>query len=165
MQRHFTVTGFVSTPGHTLLHWHAKNQMWLPPGGHIEPNEDPIQALHREVLEETGMRVTILPAAPPYPDPTPQQLDPPNTIMVEEIPAHGPEAAHQHLDLVYFTRPATPGPPPTPPDGWRWVALADLRANTPFAPTELAPAVPVPEDVRVLGIAAIEQADNPEDPA
>jgi 8-oxo-dGTP pyrophosphatase MutT (NUDIX family) len=162
MQRHFTVTGFVSTQGHTLLHWHAKNQMWLPPGGHIEPDEDPIQALHREILEETGLRVTVLPAAQPFPYPKPQQLDPPNTVMIEEIAANGHEAAHQHIDLIYFTRPATLGPLPTPPDGWRWVTAADLRANVPLAPTELAAAVSVPEDVRVLGIAATAQADQPD---
>ncbi len=165
MQRHFTGTGFVSTQGHTLLHWHAKNQMWLPPGGHIEPDEDPIQALHREILEETVLRVTILPTAQPYPYPKPQQLDPPNTIMIEEIAANGDEPAHQHLDLIYFTQPSTPSPRPTPPDGWRWVTRADLRANTPFTPSELAPAVPVPEDVRVLGIAAIDRAGQSEDPA
>ena len=42
--RHFTATGFVVHEGATLLHWHPKVKMWLPPGGHIEPNEDPVQA-------------------------------------------------------------------------------------------------------------------------
>ena len=32
---------------------------WLPPGGHIEVNEDPIEAVLREVLEETGLEVEV----------------------------------------------------------------------------------------------------------
>ena len=39
--RHFTATGFVVDSGRLLLHWHPKVKAWLPPGGHIEENEDP----------------------------------------------------------------------------------------------------------------------------
>ena len=47
--RHFTVTGFVVYMDSLLLHWHRKVKMWLPPGGHIEPNEDPVEAALREM--------------------------------------------------------------------------------------------------------------------
>ena len=59
--RHFTATGFVVHEGATLLHWHAKVKMWLPPGGHIEANEDPVQAVLREVEEETGVKAEVVP--------------------------------------------------------------------------------------------------------
>jgi 8-oxo-dGTP pyrophosphatase MutT (NUDIX family) len=36
---------------------HKKLGKWLPPGGHIEPNELPDDAACREVLEETGLKV------------------------------------------------------------------------------------------------------------
>ena len=52
--RHFTATGFVVDSNAILLHWHPKVLAWLPPGGHIENNEDPVEAILREVLEETG---------------------------------------------------------------------------------------------------------------
>ena len=65
MRRHFTVSGFVVEGDRTLLHWHQKLQLWLPPGGHIDPDEDPVQATVREVLEETGIAAEVVPHAPP----------------------------------------------------------------------------------------------------
>ncbi len=164
MKRHFTVTAFISAEGHTLLHWHAKNRMWLPPGGHIEPDEDPPQAVLREAREETGIVVAVLPAATPFPYDAPPQLPPPATIMVEEIPATDDEPAHQHLDLIYFTRPVDPGLPTATHDGshpgWRWVSAKTLQAAERIAIGEGAPAVAPPQDVRVLGLAAIARADS-----
>ncbi len=37
---------------------HAAGQ-WSLPGGGLDPGEEPVQALHREVFEETGQRVRI----------------------------------------------------------------------------------------------------------
>jgi 8-oxo-dGTP diphosphatase len=33
---------------------------WTLPGGRVEPHESPLDALHREVLEETGRRIEII---------------------------------------------------------------------------------------------------------
>ena len=52
--RHFTSTGYIVSKGRVLLHWHPKIKAFLPPGGHVEINEDPVQAVLREVKEETG---------------------------------------------------------------------------------------------------------------
>ncbi|MFI5083488.1 MAG: NUDIX domain-containing protein [Streptosporangiales bacterium] len=50
MIRHFTASGIVlSHDEQVLLIKHRKLGMWLYPGGHIEPNEDPVQAVLREV--------------------------------------------------------------------------------------------------------------------
>ena len=87
MRRHMTVTTFISAGGCTLLHWHEKNRMWLPTGGHIEPDEDPYQAALREAEEEIGFPVVLLPTVTPYKYSQPRQLPPPVTIMVEDIPA------------------------------------------------------------------------------
>lgn len=38
-----------------LMVRHKKLQKWLPPGGHIELDEDTDQALRRELKEETGL--------------------------------------------------------------------------------------------------------------
>ena len=52
MRRHFTATGFVVDGSRTLLHWHKRLEQWMPPGGHIELNEDPVQAVLREIEED-----------------------------------------------------------------------------------------------------------------
>lgn len=40
-----------------LLARHADTKRWVAPGGSIEPNEKPLDAVTREVLEETGLVV------------------------------------------------------------------------------------------------------------
>ncbi len=55
LTRDFTVAVFVVHRDRVLLHFHQKLQRWLPPGGHIEPNELPDEAALREVMEETGV--------------------------------------------------------------------------------------------------------------
>ena len=157
MERHFTVSGFVSQDGRTALHWHRLG-LWLPPGGHIEANEDPIQAVRREVLEETGIEVDVL-GEVPFEHSKPVQLPPPVTIGVYDIERDaGTASPHQHIDFVYFTRPA-PGARLDLPeaDGWAWVDEPALVGATALATPEGPPAA-IPEDVRRLGLAAIAAA-------
>lgn len=170
LERHFTVTGFLSRHGHTALHWHRLG-MWLPPGGHVEPDEDPLAAVLREVQEETGMEAQVIPTAPPLPYRHPPQLPAPVTIGVYDIAARNAEPAHQHIDLVYFTRlagaapaaaaalPALPALPADPGLGWRWVGAAELAPGASLPGPDGTPAA-VPEDVRVLALAAIRAADG-----
>lgn len=155
MKRHFTVSTFISTDGHTLLHWHRKLGMWLPPGGHIEADEDPREAALREAQEEANFPVVLLPTTEPLAYASPEQLPSPVTIMIENIPATPIEAAHQHIDLVYFARPVAAGLPLAPDNAWLWVSQAELE-TTGFVPAlpEIATAT-IPEDVRMLGLAAI----------
>ena len=158
MIRHFTVSAFVSRGGATLLHWHAGNGMWLPPGGHVEADEDPVEAVHREVLEETGLTVALLPSRAAFDYAEPPQLPPPVTIMVEDIPDHPIDGPHQHIDCIYFTRPQPPDQPVRA--GWVWVTARDLRENRPLPAPPDDRAVEIAEDVRVLGLAAIARAQD-----
>ena len=82
--RHFTATGFVVDSNAILLHWHPKVLAWLPPGGHIENNEDPVEAILREVLEETGLKVEILSTRDRLDFHDPVQIEPPFIIMIEK---------------------------------------------------------------------------------
>jgi 8-oxo-dGTP pyrophosphatase MutT (NUDIX family) len=149
--RHFVSTGFVVHDNAVLLHWHGKVQAWLPPGGHIEDNEDPVQAILREVREETGIEVQVVPHQRRLQINNLGQVDAPFAVMVEDVfdQRHG---AHQHIDFIYFMRPV--GDPATP-DGWVWVTRRDLESGTPISSPN-GKREPPPEDVLKLGLAAIE---------
>jgi 8-oxo-dGTP pyrophosphatase MutT (NUDIX family) len=100
--RDFTVATFVVQRDSVLLLWHRKLQMWLPPGGHIEPNELPDDAAIREVAEEAGIDI-ILVGDRGVSVGRPRALCQPAGIQLETI---GPN--HEHIDLIYFARPLDP---------------------------------------------------------
>lgn len=123
--RDFTVAVFVVNRGRILLHEHRKLGKWLPPGGHIEPNELPDVAALREVDEEAGIAVRLvggrgLPRD--YPG-QPVQLVVPAGIQVEFI-AEG----HEHIDLVYFAVPVDLDAPIHP--DFRWLSPDALSAHS-----------------------------------
>ncbi len=157
MNRHFTATAFVVEGGRTLLHWHKRLQQWMPPGGHIEPDEDPVQAVLREVREETGLAAEIIPAAAPLPFDYPEQLPAPYTILVEDIP--GPGEPHQHIDLIYFVRPIDGAAHDAVDDPTlRWVTEADLRENGALDVAGCGVSAQIPQDVHHLALVAIAAA-------
>ncbi|PWJ25191.1 NUDIX domain-containing protein [Branchiibius hedensis] len=47
-----------------LLEEHLRSGLWLPPGGHVEVDEDPRDAVRRECLEELGVEARFLAAGP-----------------------------------------------------------------------------------------------------
>jgi len=158
MERHFTVSGFVSQSGKTALHFHGIANLWLPPGGHVEADEDPIQAVQREVLEETEIAVEVVSTGRAYAWAEPGQLAPPVTIGVYNIPGDSHQREpHQHIDFVYFTRPVAGAnlELPEAAEGWRWVSEDELREGAPIARPDGNGEAAVPEDVRMLGIDAI----------
>ncbi|NYZ79654.1 NUDIX domain-containing protein [Candidatus Micrarchaeota archaeon] len=54
------VAGLIISDNKVLLIHHRKLDRWIPPGGHIDPNETPDGALRREIKEELGMEIEIL---------------------------------------------------------------------------------------------------------
>ncbi len=160
IERHFTATAFISARGHTLLIWHSKLRMWLPTGGHCEPNEDPIQAAIREAHEESGLTVHIIRPLD-MPELDPRQVKPPPAVMgIFDIDAPG-QPFHQHIDFVYYTRPsqAVDFRAPVPAGPHHWVDATTLESAFSL-PAPDGTLVPVAEDVRVLGIRAIAAANG-----
>lgn len=70
-----------------LLVDHKNAQLWLPPGGHVEPNEHPRDTVLREIVEELG----FLPAHP---------IGPP--LMVTCTETVGQTAGHTDVSLWYL---------------------------------------------------------------
>lgn len=112
MIRHFTATAFiVDSRKRTLLLWHKRLQRWMPPGGHIDPNETPEDAAKRECKEETNLDVTIVgdTQADLFAENRSEgrMLTKPIAMLLEEIPASAErnEPAHQHMDFLFVAKP------------------------------------------------------------
>ena len=99
LTRDFTVATFVVQQRRVLLLRHRKLGLWLPPGGHVEPNELPDEAAVREVWEEAGVRCELV-GERGLPVDYPRQLVRPAGIQLENIGTN-----HEHIDLIYFARP------------------------------------------------------------
>ena len=155
MKRHFTATAFVVQQGKTLLHWHRKLQQWMPPGGHLLPDEDPVAGVLREVREETGIEAELLPLTPTFSFAYPRQLQAPYTILVEDSAEAG--EPHQHIDLIYFCRPrdGQAARPPSDEDTLTWVTEEQLQRNEALPLASCGLDIAVPDDVRALALVAI----------
>lgn len=103
-EKHYTATVFIVSqelPRKFLLVHHRKFNKWLPPGGHIETMENPVEAVVREVREESAIKITpFLKTVQPI-DPRAKTLPLPTFILEEKIAAYGEQPQHYHLDLVY----------------------------------------------------------------
>jgi 8-oxo-dGTP pyrophosphatase MutT (NUDIX family) len=131
--RHFTASAIVfDDRDRVLLVHHNKLGMWLYPGGHIDPNEDPAQAAVREVHEETGIHVEVItgslfqhPAVTSHPTP----------FAIIEMPIKDAKVGpHHHIDMVYLCRAATTDLTHQPAEvgGCTWVPVAEVATlNTP----------------------------------
>jgi len=58
----YFASGYLVKDDKVLLVHHKKFSKWTPPGGHIEEDETPDQALVREWKEELDLNIDILPA-------------------------------------------------------------------------------------------------------
>ena len=150
MDRHITVSGFVVHEGRLALHWHRKNQMWLPAGGHIEANEDPVEATLREIREEFALETEVIRLHPrvEYPG-GPRQVEPPYTLL--ECPI-APD--HVHVDCVYFCRVLSgyPGVSHDPENPIVWFDAGQLREGGARVNGRVEP---FPPDVLALGLEGI----------
>lgn len=64
MKTDLTIGACIVSGNKILLLRHAKLDKWLFPGGHIEKDETPDQAVLREVKEETGLNFKFLHYSP-----------------------------------------------------------------------------------------------------
>jgi len=88
--------------------------MWLYPGGHVENNEDPVEALLREVVEEVGIQVEVLPFFSITSKLKERLVETEVVDLVQPILTlkqpvlDKRDGAHFHIDQIYFCKPIYP---------------------------------------------------------
>lgn len=117
MKKQFTATGYVVDAERTamLMVFHKGLQCWLPPGGHVDPDEFPSDAALREVQEETGLQAWH--AGPAFVDLAPNQstesqLPTPFAMAAQLIPQSPKDVEHIHMDMMFLLE-ADPSAPVT----------------------------------------------------
>jgi ADP-ribose pyrophosphatase YjhB (NUDIX family) len=140
--KHFTATTFVVNKGRVLLHLHKKLGVWLPVGGHIEPNELPQEAALREISEEAGLAAVLNSPDKDLALGDAQQLIRPMHIILENI-----APGHQHIDMIYYATAESDDL--NPEDG----ETADLGW---FSVEEVEKLEKIPQNAKVLALEAID---------
>lgn len=137
----FCADGYVIHEGKLLLHFHPKYSMWVTPGGHVDPGENPFEAAKPEVLEETGLLVEPLNEYVPHTS----SKDLPLPLFINE---HAVGNGRVHTTFGYVFKALSTTLHPRPEEGeleFCWLSADDLRST----------ALELSEHVRVHGIEAI----------
>ncbi|MEX0673001.1 MAG: NUDIX domain-containing protein [Candidatus Paceibacterota bacterium] len=138
----YTVEVFIVHKDTILLHQHKKLNKWLSIGGHVELDEDPEVACHREVKEEMGLEIELVPERETKKFNTSHELPQPFAVNRNPI-----TDTHDHITFVYFARTNTDQV--TPEEGiteWKWFAKEDLEENGDG----------VPDDIRYYALKALD---------
>jgi 8-oxo-dGTP pyrophosphatase MutT (NUDIX family) len=128
MIRQFTATVYILYQEKVLLHKHPKLGKWLPPGGHLEPDETPPEAARREVKEETGLDIALLEQEnfkmEAY---NAVSFERPFFCLLENIPETPKQPAHQHMDMIYLGVPTDESQLERIAPEFKWFSFEDLE--------------------------------------
>ena len=89
-----TTIFLVNRDNKVLLTWNKNLQTWIPVGGHIDKGESPMEAICREVKEETGLDFIF------YGDFRKDkivEIVKLHRFQIEKVPHHG-----HHMNFVFF---------------------------------------------------------------
>ena len=132
----YTASAFIvrtdMTEPRLLLHKHKKLGVLLQPGGHVELNENPWQAICHEIIEETGYELSQLKILQPK-----IRMKTLSGAILHPIPVcpnthnFDAEGNHKHTDEGYAF--IADGAPVGQPDegesaDMRWVSLEELKS-------------------------------------
>ena len=131
MERQFTATVYIIEQERVLLIRHRKLNKWLPPGGHLDPNETPVEGARREAREETGIEIEFIKQENIWIERwNASSFERPYLCLIEEIPAYKDVAAHQHVDFIYLAKPVggVEKQNINETDGLHWFTLEEVEA-------------------------------------
>lgn len=121
----------------TALIWHPRLECWLPSGGHVESTENIVEAATREVREETGLDVQLLPGpAARMPAGYPHQvLCAPWWITEMRASADSHTSArHVHVDHVFAAVAQSGELVETPAHVVRWFSRHEIASEPGISP-------------------------------
>jgi len=122
------IEAFIVHDKAVLLRLHDKYNIWTGPGGHIDPGEDPNEAVKREAMEEAGLDITLIGPADWNKEDTDTNADlvPPLFLNRHHINEH-----HDHSCLVFAatskTREINPHEDEDENCEFRWVSMQELQ--------------------------------------
>lgn len=140
--KHFTATTYIVHDRKVLLHLHKKLNMWLAMGGHIDRDELPEIAALREIVEESGLNVSLYNPDKKIDIGDVRQLSRPMHILLEDV-----NQFHQHIDFIYYAKSDTDELKPQNGEttNLKWFTVDEIRALE-----------GVPGNVKALSLEAIE---------
>ncbi|MBY0376830.1 NUDIX domain-containing protein [Patescibacteria group bacterium] len=124
----FCVEVFIVHQDKVLLRMHDKYHEWLSVGGHIELDEDPVEAAHREVKEEVGLEIELegnLAIA------RNEKYEYRELLPPRHMSRHRVNATHEHIVFIYFAKSSSNKVVDSHSDHeraeTRWVTLDELN--------------------------------------
>lgn len=124
----FTVDAFIVHKNKVLLRMHDKYHIWLAVGGHVELDEDPNEAIMREVKEEVGLDVVLWDCNKKFRGAHRNELEYKELIPPVGMNIHKVSGTHQHISMVFFATADTfDVTPEAPTDEWKWLTADELE--------------------------------------
>lgn len=125
----FTVSALIVHDGKVLVIHHKRyTDLWLLPGGHIELDETPIDALYREILEETGIHKGSLHLVELKPT-LPTSGHSVSLPIPFDINVHRTDGEHKHIDLCYILASNTDKVQPAKNESHEWHWLNEFEID------------------------------------
>lgn len=104
-KKHLVASGCIFDDDKVLLLKHEKLNTWLYPGGHVEENESPEEAVLREIREEADVEVEIISRTDfHYYDKYVKSMKLPIAVLEEYIDSTSDEEEHYHIDFIYLCK-------------------------------------------------------------